>query len=310
MTHRIQILSLLSPEPVLSIRSIIRSVPALIFLCSTLNAQRVGTLIVAHGAGGGWDQQVYNVAAAVRTSGPVEVAFLMGPNAGKFRLQDQIAKLRGAGAERVVVVPLFVSSFSEHMDQLRYALGMTDALDSEMLHHLHMAGIEPVKDSREIALTPSIDDSPELAEALADRVRALVPDASKQAVLLFGHGPNSAPDYAKWMVRLRRVADGVRAATGARDVQVELVRDDAEPEVRQEAVRRARDLVRLEYEATGKPVIVVPVLVATGAMSKTTLKNDLAGLPIIYSGDAILPGTAMVRWVERRVAESATTAVR
>src|SRR6266542_1657954 len=58
-----------------------------------------------------------------------------------------------------------------------------------------------------------------------------------RALLLLGHGPNSAEDYATWMANLRPVADSVRAAAGFASVLIELVRDDAPAAVRAEAVK-------------------------------------------------------------------------
>ena len=44
--------------------------------------------------------------------------------------QREIAALRSAGVTRVAIVPLFISSHSEHFDQLRYLVGMRDSLDA------------------------------------------------------------------------------------------------------------------------------------------------------------------------------------
>ncbi|HEV8362479.1 MAG TPA: hypothetical protein VGQ52_03090 [Gemmatimonadaceae bacterium] len=42
----------------------------------------------------------------------------------------------------------------------------------------------------------------------------LAADAHGRAVLIVGHGPNSAEDYAAWMTNLRTVADSVRLRGG------------------------------------------------------------------------------------------------
>jgi sirohydrochlorin cobaltochelatase len=105
------------------------------------------------------------------------------------------------------------------------------------------------------------------------------------------------------MMNLRPVADSVKAATGFRDVKLGLVRDDAPAEVRAEAVRGIREVIQLQHELTGKPVVVVPVLVSTGSVSREKLPRDLAGLPIVYKGEALLPHPGLARWVEARVRE-------
>ncbi|MEW5926050.1 MAG: CbiX/SirB N-terminal domain-containing protein [Gemmatimonadota bacterium] len=266
-------------------------------------AKPVGTLLIAHGGGPAWDAQVQTVASMVNTGGPVEVSFLMGPGAKTHRFQDAARRLAEKGAGEIVVVPLLVSSHSGHYQQIRYLAGQTDSLDAQMHHHLHMGGIERADVRVPIRLTQAIDDAPEVARVLAERARALATAPREQALFLVGHGPNSAEDHAGWMRHLRPVADSVKAATGFRDVKVGLVRDDAPAEVRAEAVRGIRETIELQHLATGKPVVVVPVLISTGSVSREKLPRDLAGLPIVYRGDALLPHAGMARWVEARVRE-------
>jgi sirohydrochlorin cobaltochelatase len=148
--------------------------------------------------------------------------------------------------------------------------------------------------------------SPEIAGILAERAQSLANSPGRQSLLLLGHGPNSAEDYAAWMSNLRRIADTVKARTGFRSVTVELVRDDAPPPVRAEAAR-VRVLITLQHELTRKPVVVVPVLVASGQISRQKLPRDIEGLPIVYSGEALLPHAGMARWVEARVEQLDST---
>lgn len=262
-------------------------------------AERTGILIVAHGGGPDWNRQVLDVAAAVHHTGPVRASFLMGPGANERSFQREVAALRADGATSIVVVPLFMSSHSEHLDQLRWLIGQREVLDSTMMHHLHMGGIERPSDLRGLRLTSALDSAPELSKALTERAIRLTDRRADHAVLLLGHGPNGADDYARWMTALRPVAERVRRDAGYRFASVELVRDDAPPLVRAEAVRRVREIVTWLHEATRLPVVVVPALVATGMVSRETLRRDLEGLPVIYAGDALLPDPGMARWVER-----------
>jgi len=103
------------------------------------------------------------------------------------------------------------------------------------------------------------------------------------------------------MTNLRVVADSVRRATGFASVAVELVRDDAPAAVRAEAVTRSREIIALQRAATGRDVIVVPLLVSSGDVSQRKLPADLAGLPIAYAGEPLFPHPAFVRWVVRCV---------
>jgi sirohydrochlorin ferrochelatase len=247
---------------------------------------------------------VETLASQVRLAGPVGVSFLMGPGAATHRFQDVVADLVGRGATEIVVVPLLVASHSGHYDQIRYLAGDYEALDSTMLHHLHLGGITRPETRVPIRITPAIDGAPEIAPVIAARARGLAPDPARQALFLVGHGPNSPEDYAEWMSDLRRLAESVQAISGFRNVMVELVRDDAPDPVRKEAVTRIRELIAMQHELTGEKVVVVPVLISTGRLSREILPHDLEGLPIAYTAEGLLPHEAMARWVEARVRQS------
>jgi sirohydrochlorin ferrochelatase len=261
----------------------------------------VGTIVVAHGGDSLWNALVRQVALQARTGGPVEVALLMGPGASTARFQDAVARLEAQGVSKIVVVPALVSSHSGHADQIRWLAGDTVTLDAEMQHHLHMAGIQRAAQRVPLEVTRAMDDSPEVARVLADRALAMADSPASQALLIVGHGPNSAEDYAAWMENLRMVADSVKRWAGFRDVRVELVRDDAPPPVRAEAVRRVRELIELQAMATGRDVVVVPVLVSKGSVSRDKLPADIRGTPSIYRGEPLFPHPAMARWIEGRV---------
>ena len=275
---------------------------------STSEAQghsgKVGTIVLAHGGDSLWNARVLQVASQAKTGGPVEVSFLMGPGATTARFQDAVARLESAGATRIVVVPMLVSSHSGHYDQIRYLAGDSVQLDEVMTHHLHMSGIERPKTRVPIVLTPAMDDAVEMSRVLIDRALTLAKDPQDRALLIVGHGPNEAEENAEWMINLRRVADSVKAKTKFKDVRVELVRDDAPAKVRAEAVLRVRELIDLQRAVTGKEVIVVPVLVSAGTVSRDKLPADIKGTPSVYSGEPLLPHAAMSEWIARRVREA------
>ena len=154
-----------------------------------------------------------------------------------------------------------------------------------------------------------VDDEPLVVRTLQALVESsgyesLAAESGEQALFLIGHGPNSAEDHAAWMMNLRVVADSVKRQTGFRDVKIGLVRDDAPAPVRAEAVRGVRELIQLQHELTRRDVVVVPVLVAKGQVSTQKLPADLAGLPIVYTSDGLMPHQYMARWIERRVQET------
>lgn len=243
----------------------------------------------------------------VRAPGPIEVSFLMGPEAHRTRFQDAVKRVVGRGATDVVVVPLLVSSHSGHFEQIRYLARLTDSLDLVMHAHLHHGGIERAPEGIRIRVTPALDDSPELARVLSDRAKDARPNPTGRALMLVGHGPNSAEDYAAWMKNLRPVADSVKQWSGFGDVRIELVREDAPAAVRTEAVFRLRELIAMQSELTGDTVTVIPILVSRGGISRSRVLQDLRDLRVRYSDDPLMPHPSIAEWIERRIRSAGTT---
>ncbi|MGQ0562327.1 MAG: sirohydrochlorin chelatase [Gemmatimonadota bacterium] len=294
------------------LKQLIGSSLAILYMTGVVVAQQkpVGTIVVAHGAGPEWNAEVAKVAKLAQTGGPVEVAFLMGPGAKARPFQQVVAEL-APKVSRIVVVPLLVSSYSGHYEQIRYLAGETNELSETMMHHLHMGGLKRAESTVPLHVARAIDDSGEIAQILTERALALAKEPARQALFIVGHGPNSADDLARWMQNLRVVADTVAARTRFRDVKLGLVQDDAPPHVRGEAVQRVREIIELQHELTGRAVLVVPVLISRGRLSHERLPRDLAGLPIVYTGEPLLPHAGIARWIEARVKEvSATTAAK
>jgi sirohydrochlorin cobaltochelatase len=279
----------------------LRAIVVVGLISGNVEAQTVGTIVVAHGGDSVWNGLVKQGVAMVQRTGPIEVSFLMGPEAQRTRFQDAVSRLLNQGAKEIAVVPLLVSSHSGHYEQVRYLSRLTDSLDAGMHEHLHHGGIDRAPEGVPIRVRAALDDSPELARVLTHRAKEAEPQPAGKALMLVGHGPNSAEDYASWMKNLRVVADSVKKWSGFRDVRVELVREDAPAHVRAEAVHRLRELISMQAELTGGPVTVIPILVSKGGISRSRVMQDLAGLPFKYSGDAIMPHPAIAEWIARRI---------
>ena len=264
----------------------------------------VGTIVVAHGGDRGWNAPVLEVASGVPVDGPVEVSFLMGAEAPAYRFQDAAVRLVEQGADRIVVVPLLVSSHGSHYSQIDYLTGGLEELDANLARLLERMGAERPGVEVPMELTAALDASPEIATILAERALRLAETPAEQALHIIGHGPNGAEDHADWLRNLRPIGDSVAALTGFRDVQIGLVRDDASSTVRAEAVRGIREVIELQHALTGRDVVVVPLLISRGRLSTQRLPVDLEGLAIAYDGDGLLPHPELSAWISRRVREA------
>jgi sirohydrochlorin ferrochelatase len=80
---------------------------------------------------------------------------------------------------------------------------------------------------------------------------------------------------------------------------VGLLRDDAAPEVRAEAVRAIRDTISALARAAGDSVVVMPLLLSTSKLSQVKVPADLEGLPVRYTRTPLAPLPPLARWIER-----------
>lgn len=286
-----------------------------------------GVLLMAHGGNADWDAEVEGLRARLDGETPVETALGM---ADPKTLQAALDRLEARGARRVVVVPLFVHSRSEVLDQARFVLGLSEK-PSEVLReaaermksahgahaghgaraghaahgaapgghgHHHMFSLERVKTDMPLVVTPALDGHPVVARVLAERAKALSKDAKSETVVLVAHGPVDPASVAAWEASLGRLAAKVRAAGGYKAAAFGMLRDDAAPPVRAAAVAGLR--AKVAAGAKGGRALVVPVLIARGGIEHK-LASDLKGLDYAWDGRTLMPHAEFEGWVRERV---------
>lgn len=286
------------------LRSIVFLTTLACSMASGLTAQ-TGLLVVAHGANQPWNDGVRKVVEQVRWSGPVTTAFLMGPEAGTSGWAAGIAKLTEAGAKRIVIVPLMVSSAGAHFEQVRFYAGEIAELPKALAAHAEAGhgghgghATHHGASSVPMAVTPALDDAPELGLAIQS-IWAELSSADRTRPLVFvAHGPTSDEEAAVWMTNLSRAVGPVAAEAGV-PFAIELIRDDAPPPMRAAAVEKTRQTI-LGFAARARDsVTVLPLLISRGTINTVTIPKDLANLPISYHPAALAPSPHLARWIER-----------
>ena len=155
--------------------------------------EQLGVLVVAHGSTAEWNANVEAAVTIIRQHTPSTAAYLMG--AETRTPQAAYDELIAAGVHRIVIVPLLVSSYSSHYEQVRFIGRLRDDYPGSgwmKLTQLH--GPAEV-----VSVTPALDAHPILADILSDRARALSRDPSKESLVIVAHGPNGAADADRWM---------------------------------------------------------------------------------------------------------------
>lgn len=268
-------------------------------------AQNVGLLVVAHGADSTWNANVRRTVAQVKWSGPVEVAFLMGPEAHHASWNVAVKSLEAKNASRIVAVPLMVSTHGSHVDQIRFYAGELPKLPPELASmggHDHEA---PVKAAVPVRTTQALDDATELGQALFERWQALSAADKARPLVLVAHGPTDNAQAVLWEKNIAAATSRISSLVAPRPTRIHLLRDDAPAAVRAAAVQEMRDTIAAMAARVKDSVTVLPVLISTGSVNTVKIPADINGLPVRYQPVGLTPSSALARWIERVAGQSA-----
>ncbi|SHJ49756.1 Sirohydrochlorin ferrochelatase [Desulfofundulus thermosubterraneus DSM 16057] len=245
---------------------------ALPFQSSAAAEVKPGVLIVAHGTNDPeWTTPVWEAAYELRDNLPYPVAlgFLeeIEPD-----IPTAVEQLNAAGVNKIVAVPLFISSYSNHIEEIKYVLGLREDLPGEE----HEEPLERARPQGEVILTPAIDDHPLLAEVLAGQIGLLVENAGSEIGVLAAHGSDSEEGQIGWVDNLASLGMQIQErlankGTPLKGIKYGFLFESLTPSLR-EAV----------YEAIytdGATALVIPVMVSEGHFTGRKIPGILKEFP-------------------------------
>lgn len=242
-----------------------------------------GVLIISHGSRDEAWVSIVDEAVSHLTLGadmPVAVSFLELVE-GRL-IQNGIDELEQAGVTDIIVIPLFVSSGSTHVDEIEYALGAKPEPESE-------TDLECFAVKARIHYGYPVDDDPDIAVMVWDKLRGLSVNPGRETVLLVGHGSIHDGFRQRWEKGISSLAERVRKVSGLAAADYALLNPDS--------VRS-----RVEYwTEQGHEVLVAPLFLSEGYFTKHVIPEKLKGLKYAYSGQTLLPHPLLPHWIERQV---------
>ncbi len=273
---------------------------------------KVGVLILAHGGKANWNEEVQKVRAEVDKVYPAEVAFGM---ASRRTIQAAADKLVERGVERIVAVPLFISSHSTVITSTEYLLGQRAdapkdlAIFAKMDHgdgghgshggghsaHSTYDGTKPIDLKVPVTMTSALDDHPKVAEILTARAKALGGTPENEVVIVVAHGPVDEASNRKWLADMSSLVATMKRETAFKRIEYMTVRDDAPEPIRSQATAELRSIVE-KAMAESSEVLIVPLLLSFGGIEEG-VKKRLEGLPYRMSHQGLLPDERLAKWV-------------
>ncbi|KWX73505.1 sirohydrochlorin chelatase [Paenibacillus jilunlii] len=242
-----------------------------------------GILIISHGSRDKTWVSMVDEAVSHLTLGEglkVEASFLELVE-GRL-IQDGIDRLEDAGVTDIIVIPLFVSSGSTHVDEIEYALGAKAAPEKE-------TDLERFAVKAKVHYGYPVDDDPDIAVMIWDKLRGLSKHPERETILLVGHGSRHEGFRQRWQQGISSLAERVRRISGAAAADYGLLNPDS--------VRS-----KVEYwREQGHEVLVAPLFLSEGYFTKVVIPERLQGLEYAYSGQTLLPHPLLPHWIERQV---------
>jgi sirohydrochlorin cobaltochelatase len=268
-----------------------------------------GILILAHGAGEKWNKHIFEAVADIKGNFKKAIAFGMG---NAETIQQSIDVLEKAGVHKIIVVPLFLSANSEMYRHIEYVLGVRNEPDALFLlamqvlmlrsgHDNHSADfniLKKVKFKVPYLVAKPINYSPLIARILEDRLSKI--DLSYSAsVFILAHGPISEEDDKEWGSDLKKYTRRLSIIFGNAKFFGMTFRDDAPLFIKDSAIQKIREAIKLET-GKGRKVIIVPFLLAPGGREEEIKKIfDKCGCKIIDG--ALLPHPNISIWIEKQI---------
>lgn len=250
--------------------------------------RKLGVLVISHGSRNEeWVKLVRDAVADVvkpeiMEDAPVECSFLELVEG--CLIQDGIDRLELSGVTDMIVVPLFVSSGSTHIDEISWALGVK--AEPDLATDLQQFRIES-----NVHLCSPIDNDPEIAQLLVDKLGPLSEAPERELVLLVGHGSKEKGFHGRWRQGLMSLAQQVQAIGGYAAVEtVMLLPNQASCKLKAWQKRRPE-----------LDVIIAPLFLSEGYFTNKVIPERFAGFMYRYSGASLLPSPHISRWMERRI---------
>ncbi|WP_150274811.1 sirohydrochlorin chelatase [Paenibacillus tepidiphilus] len=242
-----------------------------------------GVLIISHGSRDRtWVSMVEEAVAELSLAEelPVAVSFLELVE-GRL-IQDGIDELESQGVTDIIVIPLFVSSGSTHIDEIQYALGVKAAPELE-------TDLAPFAVQARVHFGNPVDDDPDIAVMIWDKLRELSHHPEREVVLLVGHGSRHEGFRQRWERGIASLAERVRQLSGVAAADYGLLNPDS---VRSRAEH---------WQEQGYEVLVAPLFLSEGYFTKVVVPKRLEGLDFAYSGRTLLPHPLLPHWIEEQV---------
>jgi sirohydrochlorin cobaltochelatase len=242
--------------------------------------EQTGVLLIAHGSKNKkWVEFIDQTVAAIPIHLPIVVGFLEMVEGRS--IEEGVRKLEQINVKRIIVIPLFISSGSTHLEEIQYALGVKK-------HSRIETDLKQIHPQTEVVWSAAMDAHPYMIEILTHRIHALSTNPANESLLLVAHGSEAEGFQHIWEHTLQHVT--------------QTLQDQFQFDKAWYATLLPDNLTdRAELLSQSNKLVVIPVFLSEGYFTTKVIPTKLAGLSYAYSGATYLPHPLVSKWIEEQI---------
>ncbi|MHC4276429.1 MAG: sirohydrochlorin chelatase [Planctomycetota bacterium] len=270
---------------------------SLVMLCPSLSygapAKKLGILILSRGVdpadipGGVWEKHIADAVEPILNEYDAELVQSMDPK----EIQEAINKLQSRYNDKILIIPLYISTHSPLVRKLEYFLGIAPVPKERQDE------IKPLEIKADIHMAHATEHDPLAAEIVYERTMEISRNPANETIILVAHGPTTKESETLWLKSMYALASYVRERGDFKDATVGTIMFGASPEVMKQANDNLRKLV--EEKGRDSDVLVVPCLMAPGGI-EGMIADVLTGQKFRY-GRPYLPHVNITKWVKATI---------
>lgn len=281
---------------------LLAAVPCFSAQDTAFGSKTYGIVLLGQGGSRDWDDLVAKVRKDLKDRVPLEaIDGMVGPRS----LQTAVDRLISKNVRKIVVVPLFLFTRSDDVEQLEYLLGIRKLPSESFMTRWGMRAelVKRVKAKKiPVVLGRGLDDDPVCSKSLLARAQKLSQEPKDEAVFIVGQGLGvDEADDARLRV-LEAFAADVEKKGRFHSVRSLLLRPSTpeQPKLEAETLKTLRDAI--QARSVRGHVIVLPYQLENDG-SERLLKKKLDNLFYRWDGTPILPSLLVVEWVRSQAQE-------
>jgi len=225
--------------------------------------------VIAHGSSKAeWIKMLDQQIAKINSSLPIMLSFLEKVE-GRL-ITDGIAQLKLLGITDVLVIPLFVSSGSTHIQEIKTIL-LT------------------YKDIFKFTFANTMDDHDLVVKHITEQASILSKDPDNEQLLLIGHGSDEPEFIQKWNNVLNKLEVKLRNNTKYQRVHTATFLPYT--------IEEMFELTKMEDLTT----LVIPLFLSNGIFTDRRIPRAIEGYKAKYSGESYINADWIHTWIEAQI---------